>query len=116
MSDEERIDESGAVGPGSPAGAPRVGPEELDDEERRIVARLAELIVEVKEEARGRTHAGARLQSDVGLDSVAIIDLVIAAEDEFGVEIPDEDTGDLMDATLAELARRVRELAAPRGG
>lgn len=91
--------------------APRVSPDDLDDRERRIVATLEKLIVEVKEEARGKARAGARLQSDVGLDSVAIIDLVIAAEDEFGVEIPDEETGDLMDATLAELARRVRQLA-----
>ena len=39
-----------------------------------------------------------------------IIDLVLVAEDEFEVEIPDGDTGELMDATVAELARRIDAL------
>jgi acyl carrier protein len=71
------------------------------------VETISRLIVELKPEAADKVSGDARLQSEVGLTSVEIIDLVLAAEDEFSIEIPDDDTGELMDATVAELARRV---------
>lgn len=74
------------------------------------VETISRLIIELKPEAADKVKGGARLQSEVGLTSVEIIDLVLAAEDEFEVEIPDDDTGELMDATVAELARRVDAL------
>lgn len=73
----------------------------------QVAAELCRLIGEVKPERREAARPQARLQSDIGLDSVAIIDLVLAAEDAFGVTIPDDETGDLMDATVAELAERL---------
>jgi acyl carrier protein len=78
-----------------------------DDETAETIGRL---IAELKPEVAEKVRPGARLQSEIGLSSVEIIDLVIAAEDEFEIEIPDDDTGALMDATVEELARRVREL------
>ena len=80
--------------------------------EQEIADKLCRLIVEIKPEAEDKAKPEARLQTDVGLTSVQIIDLVIGAEDEFGIEIPDDDTGELMDATVQELARRVEELSA----
>lgn len=74
------------------------------------VETISRLIVELKPEAAEKVSGDARLQSEVGLTSVEIIDLVLAAEDEFAIEIPDDDTGELMDATVAELARRVDAL------
>jgi acyl carrier protein len=74
------------------------------------VETVSRLIVELKPEAAEKVRGGARLQSEVGLTSVEIIDLVLAAEDEFEIEIPDDDTGELMDATVEELARRVDAL------
>lgn len=74
------------------------------------VETISRLIVELKPEAAEKVSGGARLQSEVGLTSVEIIDLVLAAEDEFEVEIPDDDTGELMDATVEELARRIDAL------
>ena len=78
--------------------------------ENDTVETISRLIVELKPEAAEKVSGGARLQSEVGLTSVEIIDLVLAAEDEFEVEIPDDDTGELMDATVEELARRVDAL------
>ncbi len=78
--------------------------------ESDTVETISRLIVELKPEAAEKVSGGARLQSEVGLTSVEIIDLVLAAEDEFEVEIPDDDTGELMDATVEELARRVDAL------
>jgi len=74
------------------------------------VETISRLIVELKPEAAEKVSGGARRQSEVGLTSVEIIDLVLAAEDEFEVEIPDDDTGELMDATVEELARRIDAL------
>jgi len=71
------------------------------------VETISRLIIELKPETAGKVSGEARLQSEVGLTSTEIIDLVLAAEDEFEIEIPDDDTGELMDATVAELASRV---------
>jgi acyl carrier protein len=80
----------------------------VSDETAETIGRL---IAELKPEVAEKVRPGARLQSEIGLSSVEIIDLVIAAEDEFEIEIPDDDTGALMDATVEELARRVSELS-----
>ena len=74
------------------------------------VKHIKRLIVELKPEVAGKITDEARLQSEIGLTSVEIIDLVIAAEDEFEIEIPDDDTGELMDATVIDLAFRVESL------
>ena len=75
-----------------------------------MVEDIKRLIIELKPEVAGKVKDEARLQSEIGLTSVEIIDLVIAAEDEFEIEIPDDDTGELMDATVIDLALRVESL------
>ena len=95
----------------SPAGSSANENSAREERQQEIVAELARLIAEIKPERKNRVRPDARLQSDIGLDSVSIIDLVIAAEDAFAVEIPDSETGDLMDATLVDLAQRVQELS-----
>jgi acyl carrier protein len=40
---------------------------------------------------RANLGPDTRLQSDLGLDSLAMIDVAVAAEDAFGVSIPDDD-------------------------
>lgn len=77
------------------------------------VQTICRLIVKLKPDAADKVSGEARLQSEIGLRSVEIIDLVIEAEDEFGIEIPDDDTGELMDATVEELAERVDALCNP---
>ena len=72
-----------------------------------VIQRLGELVYEVKPMLRERSlYIGpeSRLQSDLGLASVEIIDLLVAAEEVFDVVIPDDQTEALLDATLAELA------------
>jgi len=50
------------------------------------------------------------LVDDVGLSSVQIMELIENVEDEFEIEIPDDDTGELLDATVIGLARKVEAL------
>jgi len=75
-----------------------------------VVDTLCDLIVEIKPERHKAVRPEAKLQSEIGLASVEIIDLVIAVEDAFSIEIPDDDTGDLMDATVVELAEHVQRI------
>jgi acyl carrier protein len=38
---------------------------------------------------------GASFQEDLGADSLDVVELVMAFEDEFGIDIPDEEVGDI---------------------
>ena len=38
---------------------------------------------------------GASFQEDLGADSLDVVELVMAFEDEFGIDIPDEEVGEI---------------------
>lgn len=60
-----------------------------------ILARVKKVTVEelgVKEE---EVVEGASFQEDLGADSLDVVELVMAFEDEFGIEIPDEEVGSI---------------------
>jgi acyl carrier protein len=55
-----------------------------------------------------------RFQADLGIDSLAMIDVAVAAEDAFGVRIPDEDLERL--ATVGDAVdyiQRAKDLGPP---
>lgn len=76
----------------------------LDDE-------LLDLIAEEALIERGKLTREATLE-DVGLDSVGVVSVVFAAEEKYGVEIPDETfegvktVGDVLDRVEAIIARK----------
>ena len=53
--------------------------------------RVAEIIVEQLGVSLDEVVAGASFIDDLGADSLDIVELVMAMEEEFNVEIPDED-------------------------
>ena len=53
--------------------------------------RVAEIIVEQLGVSREEVVAEASFTDDLGADSLDIVELVMAMEEEFNVEIPDED-------------------------
>lgn len=58
------------------------------DIEQRVRAQIAKnLVVDVNE-----LRAEASFINDLGADSLAIVELVLALEEEFELDIPDEDT------------------------
>ena len=70
------------------------------DDIESALARIAEEIARID---RARISPDRRLRKDLGLDSLSMIDFAVAAEDEFGVRIPDEElerfetVGDVVD-------------------
>jgi acyl carrier protein len=68
-----------------------------------IQAVLAEIFEKVAKVERGSVVRDKRLQEDLGIDSLSLIDLAVATEDAFAVGIPDEElerfqtVGDIVD-------------------
>jgi len=56
-----------------------------------ILERLKKLIVELLEVEETKVVPGASFIDDLGADSLDLIEFITAAEDAFGIEIPDED-------------------------
>ncbi len=55
------------------------------------LARFADIVAGVAQVDRAAVTPDARLRDDLGLDSLAMIDVAVAAEDAFDVRVPDED-------------------------
>ena len=55
-----------------------------------------------------------RLVSDLGADSLDHIELVMALEDEFEIEIPDEDAEKFSNATVPEIVEAIEARTARR--
>ena len=57
-----------------------------------IEAKVKELICEQLEVSEDQLKPEAAFVDDLKADSLAVVELVLALEQEFGLEIPDEDT------------------------
>ncbi len=71
--------------------------------------RILNLIMNKYDIADGKATADATLQ-DLGIDSLESVELIMAIEQEFNVEIPDEDVGAL--ETAARMAAYLEARAA----
>jgi acyl carrier protein len=56
-----------------------------------IEAAFAAILEAVAKVNRANVTGDMRLRDDLGLDSLSLIDVAVAAEDTFGIRIPDED-------------------------
>ena len=72
--------------------------------------RVAEIIVEQLGVSRDEVVAEASFIDDLGADSLDIVELVMAMEEEFNVEIPDEDAEKIqtIGAAIAYLKGKLR--------
>lgn len=57
-----------------------------------IEAKVKEIVCAQLEVAPDKVVPSASFIDDLKADSLAVVELVLALEDEFGIEIPDEDT------------------------
>ena len=74
-----------------------------------IESRLSDLLVEQLGLDREKISMGARFEEDLEVDSLGVVELLMALEDEFGVKIPDEEAesigtvGEAVDLVEAKL-------------
>ena len=57
-----------------------------------IEAKVKEIVCAQLEVSPDKVKPGASFIEDLKADSLAVVELVLALEEEFGIEIPDEDT------------------------
>jgi len=74
-----------------------------------IDERVKQIIVEQLGVNEDQVTPEASLIEDLGADSLDIVELVMAFEEEFGQEIPDEDTEKIR--TVADVVRYLEERA-----
>ncbi|TMI73614.1 MAG: acyl carrier protein [Bacillati bacterium ANGP1] len=70
-----------------------------------IFDRVKNIVVEQLGVAADEVSPGSSFVDDLGADSLDVVELVMALEEEFGVEIPDEDAEKI--ATVGEAVKYV---------
>ena len=60
-------------------------------ERSEIEAKLADVLVDELGIEREQINADARFEEDLEVDSLGVVELLMALEDNFGVKIPDEE-------------------------
>ena len=66
-----------------------------------IFDRISNLIKEQLHNEKIEVTVKTNIQEDLGIDSIALIEFIITLEDEFNLNIPDEDVEDIQ--TMGEL-------------
>lgn len=64
-------------------------------ERSAIEAKMTELLVEELGLEAEKISAGSRFEEDLEVDSLGVVELLMALEDNFGVQIPDEEAESL---------------------
>lgn len=59
--------------------------------EQEILACLAEIIEEFTGVPASEVTLGADLASDLDIDSLSMVEIIVSAQDKFSIEIPDKD-------------------------
>lgn len=81
----------------------------------KIADRIAEILVTVFEAPRDKIRPDAHLIDDLGADSLDLIEVQMQCEEEFGIEISDEEAaGVLTVADIVQLVDRHLQAGAKR--
>src|SRR6185437_3791235 len=82
--------------PARPGGCRRrTHPEGETVTEQEILSGLAEIIEEIAGTPADEVTPEANFVDDLDIDSLSMVEIAVAAQDKFGVEIPDEQLKDL---------------------
>jgi len=79
-------------------------------ERSEVESRIKNLLVSELGLDGSKVSAEARFEEDLEVDSLGVVELLMALEDEFGVKIPDEEAeeiatvGEAVDVVVAKLA------------
>ena len=72
-----------------------------------VFDKVKDLIVEVLSAEADDITSATDIQNDLGADSLDVVDLIQAIEDEFGVDIPDEDSQNIK--TVGDIVAYIEE-------
>ncbi|MCJ7545761.1 MAG: acyl carrier protein [Deltaproteobacteria bacterium] len=72
-----------------------------------LEAKLKELIVQQLGVSESEVVPEAKFIDDLGADSLDLVELVMALEDEYGIEIPDEDAEKIV--TVGDALKYIQE-------
>ena len=75
--------------------------------EKSIADRIKDIIVEQLGVNADQINPGAKFIEDLGADSLDIVELIMALEEEFGTEIPDEQAEKLQ--TVGDVAKYIED-------
>jgi acyl carrier protein len=76
--------------------------------EKSVETRVKEIIVEQLGVTPDEVKNDAKIVDDLGADSLDIVELVMALEEEFGSEIPDEEAEKLQ--TVGDVIKYIEEI------
>jgi acyl carrier protein len=72
-----------------------------------VAEKVKEMIIKQLDSKESEVVPGARFIDDLGADSLDIVELIMALEDEYGLEIPDEDAEKI--ETVGDAIRYIEE-------
>ncbi|MBP8625715.1 MAG: acyl carrier protein [Syntrophorhabdaceae bacterium] len=72
-----------------------------------VAEKIKELIIKQLDSKESEVVPEAKFIDDLGADSLDIVELIMALEDEYGIEIPDEDAEKM--ETVGDAIRYVEE-------
>ena len=75
--------------------------------DKSIADRIKDIIVEQLGVNADQINPGAKFIEDLGADSLDIVELIMALEEEFGTEIPDEEAEKLQ--TVGDVAQYIED-------
>ena len=75
-----------------------------------VLAGIKEIVVEVAGIDAGKISMDKKFTEDLDVDSLSMVEVVVAAEEKFGVKIPDEKVTDL--ATVGDAVNFIVNAAA----
>ena len=75
--------------------------------DKSIADRIKDIIVEQLGVNADQINPGAKFIEDLGTDSLDIVELIMALEEEFGTEIPDEEAEKLQ--TVGDVAKYIED-------
>ena len=75
--------------------------------DKSIADRIKDIIVEQLGVNADQINSGAKFIEDLGADSLDIVELIMALEEEFGTEIPDEEAEKLQ--TVGDVAKYIED-------
>ncbi|MBQ5312282.1 MAG: acyl carrier protein [Oscillospiraceae bacterium] len=72
-----------------------------------IFDKVKELVVDVLSADEDAIESATDIQADLGADSLDVVDLIQAIEDEFGIDIPDSDAQNIK--TVGDIVAYIEE-------